>query len=279
MDSKQIIAQLNDTTRAVFLTHVQGFDGLSDELLEALQRRAIPLIEDVCESHGATHGGKKLGSFGWISNFSFYYAHHMSTIEGGMICTDDESVYQQVRMLRSHGMVRESSSAELREEYRRDNPQLNPDFIFAFPAYNVRNTEIGGIMGRSQLKRLDANIERRNCNLRRFLDRIDATRYRTDFKLEGCSNYAFNLILKQADDELVERLMKKMRESGVEFRRGSAGGGNQMRQPYLRGIVPEGAHRDFPEVEHVHFYGFYIGNFPDLKDDEVDEICAILNSV
>ena len=279
MDSKQIIAKLNAKTRAVFLTHVQGFDGLSDELLETLRQRAIPLIEDVCESHGATHGGKKLGSFGWISNFSFYYAHHMSTIEGGMICTDDESVYQQVRMLRSHGMVRESSSAELREEYRRDNPQLNPDFIFAFPAYNVRNTEIGGIMGRSQLKRLDANIERRNCNLRRFLDRIDATRYRTDFKLEGCSNYAFNLILKQADDELVERLMKKMRESGVEFRRGSAGGGNQMRQPYLRGIVPEGAHRDFPEVEHVHFYGFYIGNFPDLKDDEVDEICAILNSV
>jgi CDP-6-deoxy-D-xylo-4-hexulose-3-dehydrase len=122
-------------------------------------------------------------------------------------------------------------------------------------------------------------VKRRNHNLVRFLDQIDPGKYRTDFKLEGCSNYAFNLILKHADDDLVGRLMQKMRESEVEFRRGSAGGGNQIRQPYLKGIVPEKHYLDFPEVEHVHFYGFYIGNFPDLKDAEVDEICAILNSV
>ncbi|MBP6421881.1 MAG: DegT/DnrJ/EryC1/StrS aminotransferase family protein, partial [Propionivibrio sp.] len=84
MDTRQTLAKITDKTRAVFLTHVQGFDGLTEELLAELQRRKIPLIEDVCESHGATHNGKKLGSFGWISNFSFYYAHHMSTIEGGM---------------------------------------------------------------------------------------------------------------------------------------------------------------------------------------------------
>jgi len=77
----------------------------------------------------------------------------------------------------------------------------------------------------------------------------------------------------------VQRLMAKMRESGIEFRRGSAGGGNQIRQPYLKGIVPDNHHKQFPEVEHIHFYGFYIGNFPDLRDEEVDEICAILNSV
>ncbi|MDK9701609.1 MAG: DegT/DnrJ/EryC1/StrS aminotransferase family protein [Sulfuritalea sp.] len=279
IDSRQIIAKLNARTRAVFLTHVQGFDGLTDELLHELQQRKVPLIEDVCESHGATHSGRKLGSFGWISNFSFYYAHHMSTIEGGMICTDDDEVYQQARMFRSHGMVREASDPAVRDAYQRGNPELNPDFIFAFPAYNVRNTEIGGIMGRSQLKRLDENVKRRNHNLVRFLNQIDPSKYRTDFKLEGCSNYAFNLILKHVDDDLVGRLMQKMRESEVEFRRGSAGGGNQIRQPYLKGIVPEDHHLDFPEVEHVHFYGFYIGNFPDLKDAEVDEICAILNSV
>lgn len=278
MDPKQVMARLSGKIRAVFLTHVQGFDGLTDELLGELKRRNIPLIEDVCESHGATHNGRKLGSFGWLSNFSFYYAHHMSTIEGGMICTDDETVFQQALMLRSHGMVREASDPAVRAAYQQQNPELNPDFIFPFPAYNVRNTEIGGIMGRSQLKRLNSNVKRRNHNLVRFLKQIDPSMYRTDFKLEGCSNYAFNLILKHADDELVERLMRKMRESEVEFRRGSAGGGNQIRQPYLKGIVPEGHHREFPEVEHVHFYGFYIGNFPDLRDDEVDEICAILNS-
>jgi CDP-6-deoxy-D-xylo-4-hexulose-3-dehydrase len=279
MDAQQVSSKINDRTRAVFLTHVQGFDGLTDGLVSELERRKITLIEDVCESHGATHNGKKLGNFGWISNFSFYYAHHMSTIEGGMVCTNDPEAYQQVRMLRSHGMVREANDPAVRSAYQQANPELNPDFIFAFPAYNTRNTEIGGIMGRSQLKRLDANVCRRTENLHRFLNRIDPRKSRTDFKLEGSSNYAFNLVLKEADEGFAQRLMSKMRESGIEFRRGSAGGGNQIRQPYLKGIVPDNHHKHFPEVEHIHFYGFYIGNFPDLRDEEVDEICAILNSV
>ena len=278
MDPARVLERITDKTRAVFLTHVQGFDGLTDDLLGELKRRHIPLIEDVCESHGATHNGKKLGSHGWISNFSFYYAHHMSTIEGGMICTDDSEVYQQARMLRSHGMVREANDPAVRSAYQSAYPELNPDFIFAYPAYNTRNTEIGGILGRSQLKRLDRNVERRTANLLRFLKQLDPDKYRTDFKLEGASNYAFNLILKRPDDDLVQRLMQKMRDTGIEFRRGSAGGGNQVRQPYLKEIVPDGHYRDFPETEHIHAYGFYIGNYPDLRDDEVDEICAILNS-
>jgi CDP-6-deoxy-D-xylo-4-hexulose-3-dehydrase len=279
MDPQRIIEKITSRTRAVFLTHVQGFDGLTDALVDELARRKIALIEDVCESHGATHAGAKLGSFGWISNFSFYYAHHMSTIEGGMVCTNDDSVYQQLRMLRSHGMVRESNDADLRAGYRDLHPDLNPDFIFSVPAYNVRNTEIGGIMGRSQLPRLDANVRRRTENLLHFLDRIDASRYRTDFKLEGSSNYALNLIMNEPDAAFAKRLMERMREAGIEFRRGSAGGGNQLRQPYLRGIVPRDHHLEFPNTEHVHFYAFYIGNFPDLRAQEIDAICAVINSV
>ncbi len=278
MAPAEILRKITPNTRAVFLTHVQGFDGLTDDLLRELAARKIPLIEDVCESHGATHNGKKLGGFSWISNFSFYYAHHMSTIEGGMVCTDDETVYQQVRMLRSHGMVREAN-AQVGSDYREAYPELNPDFIFAFPAYNARNTELGAILGLSQLKRLDRNVEKRTSNLLRFLAQIDRDIYRTDFKLEGSSNYAFNLVLKDADLPLCERLMDTMRAAGVEFRRGSAGGGNQIRQPYLKNVVPDGHHRDFPAVEHIHFYGFYIGNFPDLRHEEVDALCAILNSV
>lgn len=279
METNQILAKITDQTRAVFITHVQGFDGLTDLLVRELQRRAIPLIEDVCESHGATHRGKRLGSIGWISNFSFYYAHHMSTIEGGMICTDDPLVYQQARILRSHGMVREVTELDMRAGYARHHPDLNPDFIFAYPAYNARNTEIGGIMGRSQLKRLDWIVNRRNENKMRFLERIDPAIYRTDFKLDGMSNYAFNLVLKEPDVAFVLALMGRMREAGIEFRRGSAGGGNQVRQPYLRGVVPEGHHLAFPETEHIHFYGFYLGNFPDLQSDDIDTICSILNSV
>lgn len=278
MDTRRIIAKITGKTRAVFLTHAQGFDALTDDLLAELRGRGIPLIEDVCESHGATHGGRKAGSIGWMSNFSFYYAHHMSTIEGGMVCTDDPEVYQQVRMLRSHGMVREANDASVRASYQSAYPELNPDFIFAYPAYNMRNTEIGGILGRTQLKRLDQNVRRRTENLRRLLSQLDADRFRTDFKLEGSSNYAFNLILQRPDAGFAERLMRTMREAGVEFRRGSAGGGNQLRQPYLKGIVPEGLHAKYPETEHIHFFGFYIGNFPDLRDSEVDALCAVVNS-
>lgn len=278
MDPKQIIAKLTNKTRAVFLSHIQGFDALTDELIAELEKRNIPIIEDVCESHGASHNGRKAGSIGWMSNFSYYYAHHMSTIEGGMVCTNDPEVYQQVRMLRSHGMVREANDADTKAGYLKEYPDLNPDFIFAYPAYNVRNTEIGGILGLKQLKRLDAVVERRTHNLKRFLSNIDGDKYQTDFKLEGSSNYAFNLILKNPDHALVERLMKKLRDEGVEFRRGSAGGGNQVRQPYLKGIVAEDAYKDFPVTDHIHFFGFYIGNFPDLQDHEIDAICAIVNA-
>lgn len=278
MATPRILEKVTPRTRAVLLVHAQGFDGLTDELVDELSRRGIPLIEDVCESHGATHGGRRLGSFGWVSNFSFYYAHHMSTIEGGMICTDDPLAYQQLRILRSHGMVREATDAALRDDYRSHHPDLNPDFIFAYPAYNVRNTEIGAILGRSQLKRLDAGVRRRSENFARFLDGIDGRRFYTDFRLAGSSNYAFNLILREPDTVFVERLMARMREGGVEFRRGSAGGGNQARQPYLRGIVPEAASRELVETDHVHFFGFYLGNYPDLSAGEIDALCAILNS-
>ena len=278
MDEERILEKVTDKTRAVILTHVQGFNGLTDHLLSELEKRNILLIEDVCESHGATHQGRRLGSFGWISNFSFYYAHHMSSIEGGMVCTNDSDTYEKIRMLRAHGMVRESTDQNLKDQYQREHPDLNPDFIFAYPAYNMRPTEIGAILGSCQLKRLDDNVIRRTENLHIFLENIDPVRFRTDFKLEGSSNYALNLILKQPDDLLAERLMKQMRAHEVEFRRGSAGGGNQTRQPYLADIIPADTYKTLPETDHIHFYGFYIGNYPTLTQEEVLDICAIINA-
>ncbi len=141
----------------MFLTHVLGYNALTPRLLDELAARGIPLIEDVCESHGATFAGRKLGTFGLVSNFSFYYAHHLSTIEGGMVSTDDADLYERLRMLRSHGMVREATDAGLRESFAELCPDLNPDFIFALPAYNCRSTEINAVIGRCQLQRLDDN--------------------------------------------------------------------------------------------------------------------------
>ena len=131
MDHRQVRGKITPRTRAVFLTHVLGYNALSRALLDELARRGVPLLEDVCESHGATFEGRKLGSFGMASNFSFYYAHHLSTVEGGMVCTNDADFYETVRMLRSHGMVRELESESRRRDYADEHPDLNPDFIFA----------------------------------------------------------------------------------------------------------------------------------------------------
>lgn len=281
MNTDGILNAITDKTRAVFLTYAQGFDCLSDKLVSELQAKNIPLIEDVCESHGATHNGKLLGSYGWMSNFSFYFAHHMSTIEGGMVCTNDENVYHTVRMLRSHGMVRECGSEEMATNYKKVYPDLNPEFIFAFAAYNVRNTEIGGILGQNQLKSLDKNVTIRNVNLFEFLSRLDNKKYKVDFRLDGCSNYALNIVLQPeyANKEFAERLMGKMRDAGIEFRRGSAGGGNQLRQPYLKGIVPADHYKNYPNTDHMHFYSFYIGNYPTLTKNAIVEITDVLDKV
>lgn len=279
MDVEEVLRKITPRTRAVFITHVLGYNALTDRLLSELEARGIPLIEDVCESHGATHRGRKLGSFGLMSNFSFYYAHHMSTIEGGVVSTNDAGLYETLRMFRAHGMVRESQSESLRAGYRERFPDLNPDFIFAFPAYNVRSTEINAVIGRSQLKRLDANNLRRTENLKLFLGNLDPGRYRTDFELEGSCNYAFTLVLKDADDALASAVMSTLRAAAVEFRRGTSGGGNQVRQPYLRKLLGEEAWKQFPKVDHIHFYGMYIGNFPDLEREKILALCDLLNGV
>lgn len=279
MNTESIIENINSNTRAVFLSHIQGFNALNDELLKTLHEKNIPLIEDVCESHGATHTGIKAGSFGLMSNFSFYYAHHMTTIEGGMISTNDEEVYEMLRILRSHGMVRETTSSDLKNDWIKKYPDLNPEFIFAYPAYNVRNTEIGAIMGLKQLERLDDNVSKRIENHDYFVKNLNDEIYFTDFKMEGSSNYAFNVILKEKNPILVKSLMNKMKDNGIEFRRGSAGGGNHLRQPYLRNLFPDGYYKNFPNTDHIHFYGFYIGNFPSLELIEIDEILNVINSI
>jgi CDP-6-deoxy-D-xylo-4-hexulose-3-dehydrase len=278
MDLGQVLDRITPRTKGVFLTHILGYDALSDEFLEALRSTGVPLIEDVCESHGATHGGRKLGSLGLASNFSFYYAHHLSTIEGGMVCTDDDDLYNTVRMMRSHGMVRENPSDTARDAYRRNHPDLNPDFIFAFPAYNFRSTEINAVIGRSQLPRLDANNVRRSENLDVFLDSLDSQRYRTDFKRDGSSNYAFTLVLREPDHNLRDRVENRLRAERVEFRRGTSGGGNQLRQPYLRRLFGD-EYRNYPRVDHVHFFGWYIGNYPVLAAGRVQELCRVLNEL
>ncbi|MCX6972473.1 MAG: DegT/DnrJ/EryC1/StrS family aminotransferase [Verrucomicrobia bacterium] len=278
MDSAEVIKKITPRTKAVFLTHILGYNALDDALIDACASRGIPLIEDVCESHGATFDGRKCGTFGFASNFSFYYAHHLSTIEGGMVCTDNAELYELCRVARSHGMVRESRDETFRARYTTEFADLNPAFIFAFPAHNMRGTEINAVLGRSQLPRLDANNATRSRNLRRFLDGLDPSKFRTDFAVEGSSNYAFTLVLREPDEPLRDRCMEAMTAAGVEFRRGTSGGGNQLRQPYLRRLLGD-EYKNYPQVDHIHFFGFYIGNYPDLESEKIDALCRLLNAL
>lgn len=279
MDLQQVENKISSKTLAVFLTHAQGFCGIDQNFINMLKRKKIALIEDACESHGAKFKNKKLGSFGLMSNFSFYYAHHMTTIEGGMVCTDNEKIYNTLLSLRSHGLVREIKSKNAKAEYEKKYSDLSKEFIFLFPSYNVRNTEIGAVLGLNQLKSLDKNILKRNNNFNFFLKNLNNKKFVTDYNTLGCSNYAFPLILKNKNLVLRDRLERLMKKNCIEFRRGNAGGGNQMRQPYIKNFFNKKILKKFPNVEHVHFCGYYIGNFPDLKKNKILKICKILNEL
>ena len=266
-------------TRAVLLVHILGLNGLSQELLAGVSEANVPLVEDVCESHGATFEGRRCGTFGLASNFSFYFAHHLTTIEGGSINTDDSDFADAVRVLRSHGMLRESRDESKKRSVTAEYPDLNPDFIFMKPAHNYRPTELNAVLGLSQLPRLDSNVDLRRRNFEVFMAGLDADRFQTDYDTQESSNYAFITVLRNQDWELRDRVEATLRREGIEFRRGLSGGGSQIRQPYLRQLMPEIDPLAFPHIEHVHHFGWYIGNYPELPESDVERLCGILNGV
>jgi CDP-6-deoxy-D-xylo-4-hexulose-3-dehydrase len=265
-------------TRAIFLTHVLGINGLTDELLDICKQNNIHLIEDVCESHGTTFKSKKAGSYGFVSNFSFYFAHHMSTIEGGMICTDDERFYQICRALRSHGMIREMTNESMKNEIINQHPDLNKDFIFLRPSHNFRSTEINAVLGLSQLPKLDSNNKKRIDNYNYFMSKLDSSKYITDLNLEGQCNYAFTVILKEPSMVTRLNIELRLKEAKIEFRRGMSGGGNQLRQPYIKKYFKID-YSEFPNVEHVHDFSWYIGNYPSLQFEKIDTLINVLNKI
>jgi len=276
-DIEKLKQTITPKTKAIFLTHVLGINGLTDELIQLCEDKGILLIEDVCESHGATFKGQKVGSIGFASNFSFYFAHHMSTIEGGMICTNNEYFYQVCRALRSHGMTREMTDESFKQSIIDANPDLNKDFIFLAPAHNFRSTELNAVIGLSQIKKLDSNNTHRVNNFKYFMERLDSNKYHTDIEMEGQCNYAFIVVLKEGLFELRDRVESILKEKGIEFRRGLSGGGNQLRQPYFKKNYNIN-HDDFKNVDHVHNFGWYIGNYPTLEQEKIDTLINILNN-
>ena len=147
--------------------------------------------------------------------------------------------------------------------------KLSPKFIFLYPAYNFRNNEIGAVIGLSQLKSLDRNNKIRKKNFEAFLKNLDETKYRVHFDLKGSCNYAFPLILNKANYKNRDKLEFILKKNNIEFRRGNAGGGNQLRQPYLKNFTKKLKLHNFREVDHIHFFGYYIGNYPSLSTKKI----------
>jgi CDP-6-deoxy-D-xylo-4-hexulose-3-dehydrase len=275
-DIEKLIAAITPETKAIFLTHVLGINGLTNDLLRICEENNILLIEDVCESHGTTFQDCKVGNFGFASNFSFYFAHHMSTIEGGMISTNNWEFYQVCRALRSHGMTREMTSETMKISIAQDNPDLNPDFIFLRPAHNFRSTEINAVIGISQLTKLDQKNNERRENFDLFISNLNPEKYHIAINTEGNCNYAFIVILKEPNFEKRNALENKLSENGIEFRRGLSGGGNQMRQPFFKAIYND--FTNYPNIEHIHNFSWYVGNYPGLEKEKIIKLLEVLNS-
>ena len=277
-NENKLITLITPNTKAIFLTHVLGINGLSQRILDICKENNILLIEDVCESHGTTFKNKKCGSFGFASNFSFYFAHHMSTIEGGMVCTNNRKFYEVLRCLRSHGMLRESTHEVFKKQILKENPTLNQDFVFIAPSHNFRSTEINAVLGLSQLKKLDSNNKLRQENFKYFYDGLRPDLYHKELNLQGQCNYAFIVILRNGSFKLRDKIEKTLNKNGIEFRRGLSGGGSQLKQPYLKSIVKINE-EDFPRMEFIHHFSWYIGNYPSLTKEKIDNLLNILNNI
>jgi CDP-6-deoxy-D-xylo-4-hexulose-3-dehydrase len=265
---------VTDKTVGVCLVHVLGFNAINDELVEFCKDSDLFLIEDCCEAHGATYQNRKSGSLSDVSNFSFYFGHHITTVEGGMVCTNDNDIHQLARAFRSHGMTRELSD-EVQNKYKKEYPNLNPLFTFAVPGYNMRNQEINAVLGLEQLKRLDYNIWNRQDNFRLWVSCLDPIKYQVSFQEEGNSNFSLPLIILNSNKLLFEGVCRILDEEEVEYRIGTAGGGNQARQPYLEKY--EFRAHDLTNVDYIHDFGLYVGNHPELDKEEIIKLCDRLN--
>ena len=196
-----------------------------------------------------------------------------------MICTNNKKIYEMVRMMRSHGMVRESGNKIFEKKMIKKFKNLSPKFIFLHKGFNMRNTEIPAVIGLNQLKNLDKNNKKRTRNFKFFLKKLDKSIFFTDYDLNGSSNYAFPILLNNKSFKLRNKFEEILKKNKIEFRRGNAGGGNQLRQPYLKNYLGKISMNNFKNVEHIHNFGYYIGNFPDLSIEKINRLCKIINSI
>ncbi len=262
--------------QALFLTNVLGFCGDVDAIRSLCSEHGVMLLEDNCESLGTRSRGILLGNLGLASTFSFFVGHHLSTIEGGMTCTDDPELYEMLVMTRAHGWDRNLSperQQELRSAHNVDD--FHARYTFYELAYNLRTTEIAGFLGNLQLPMLDSTIDRREQNFQKFhaaVTQASDQYYPLNVShIERVSNFSMPVICRSVD--ALQAALKRFEAAGVEVRPVIAGDITQ--HPFWLKELPAA---DCPASRMVHLQGFYFPNNADLTDEEVDLLCSLLAS-
>ena len=253
----------DDDIKIVFITHLLGLNAPMEKLKNKYQDAIF--IEDICESHGITDEyGKKRG-YGTGSTFSFYYGHHMTTIEGGMISTDNAELYQLMKLKRSHGMARHLLS-ENYEKTVSKYPNIDPKFLFLTDGYNFRNTELNAVIGIEQLQRLDESIKIRKRNYDRFM--VQLLKYETFFHVPRYDPYnsSFCLPFVCKTNELKTKLVNIFNKLEIEYR--PIVGGNLLIHPFLTKWKNS---TKTPNADLLNDNGVYIGNSQFVTLEMIDK--------
>lgn len=249
---------------ALFITNALGYLPDLDRIRDLCNQGNVLLIEDNCESLGSELPSGKAGNFGLASTFSFFVAHHMSTIEGGMVCTDDPELAEMLVMVRANGWDRNLDSE--RQDYWRNQAGVSDfqaAYTFYVPAYNLRPTEITGFLGIVQMRYLDENITRRMVH---FANLEPIASANPDFQPLSCSHMArlspFCFPVVCNTPELRDKYVSKFKQAGVEIRPIIAG--NIARQPFYNKL-----HLSLPGADKLETCGFYHGLYPELTDSDI----------
>jgi CDP-6-deoxy-D-xylo-4-hexulose-3-dehydrase len=268
----EYISKIHPDIKLIFVTHLIGFSANTERYKELFPDAII--LDDVCESHGCLGpDGKKRGSDSLGATFSFYFGHHISTVEGGMVSTNNYDLYDLMRMKRSHGLARES---ERFCEYVQKYQNISEQFLFITDGYNFRNHELGAVLGISQLKRLDTYIKVRNKNYKSFIKLIEkySDKFIVPYFDNTCSNFCFPLLCRKKEDADTLKVMFNI--GGIEHR--PIIGGNLLRQPFLSDYKIT-TNKSFLTVDFVHNNGIYLGNNQFVGDKEIDLLESIVKNI
>ena len=262
--------------KTAIVVHVLGIPSSMDKIREICEKYDVTLLEDSCESIGSTLGGIETGRFGLMSSFSFYFGHHMSTIEGGMICTDDKEVYDLLKMVRSHGWDRELDSdkqKELRTKYNISD--FDALYTFYVPGFNIRPTDLNSYLGIKQIENLKKNNQKRFDNFNFYQSKIKNNYWKIKDRGDFISNFAYPIIHPNRN-----KIAKALIENQVECRPLICG--SLSNQPIFKELKMEdwlkmAMVKELPFANIVHRFGMYIPNNPSLTIEELNFISEIIN--